>query len=205
MGKANGGTTKCHYKVFSNKFSNPYQPLVKGFRQDEGPGVGQGATEIWRKSIPVSFHFAWCLLLKSSNSPLTQISALKLEDALVRLAPVIASAVEFTKSGKRLKTGRDEDKCKQAGRATASTGINREERKTWCWGKKGKGSHKKQRGESWVSPVPALEGTQGPNQHGERQQEHQDTPPYPKEFRIRELLLCQPRKKDVTVGWTQYE
>lgn len=30
-------------------------------------------------------------------------------------------------------------------------------------------------------------------------------PPDPKEFRIRVLLLCQPRKKDVTVGWTQHE
>lgn len=205
MGKANGGTTNCHYKVFSNKFSNPYQPLVKGFRQDEGPGVGQGATEIWRKSIPVSFHFAWCLLLKSSNSPLTQISALKLEDALVRLAQ---------SSSRRWSSPKVERGWRQGG---MKTNVSRRGGQQLRLGSiKRKGKHdvgvKRVRGATRnreVNPGFLLSlpwrAPKVPTNTGKGSKSTKTLPPYPKEFRIRELLLCQPRKKDVTVGWTQYE
>ena len=48
----------------------------------------------------------------------------------MRLALVIAPVVEFAKGGKRLHARRDEDKCKQAGTATATLEIDKEEKKT---------------------------------------------------------------------------
>lgn len=61
-------------------------------------------------------------------------SLLQLDDGLLRLALVIAPAVDLTKDGKRLQTERDEDKFKQAGRATATLEIDKEERKSMMLG-----------------------------------------------------------------------
>lgn len=88
----------------------------------------------------------------------------------MRRALVITPEVELAKGGKRLQTGRDEDRCKQAGRATATLEIDRGKHDVGLQWVRG-ATRNREANPGFLLSLP-WRAHKVPTNMGERQQEH---------------------------------
>lgn len=124
--------------------------------------AGQSALRYGEKSILISFHFAWCLLLKSSNSPLTNqgvesSSAGRRACVLLLQSPPVSG---ICCRWKEVVAREGWSVCKQGGQQHPWDVERGKE--SMLLGQKEEGEAQKGRGVSCISPVLTSEGTQGP-------------------------------------------